>query len=100
VSPKRVLLLAYEYVPDVVERRPPHREAHLAHIAEWHEGGELAMAGAVGDPPTRGMFVFELDDPARVEEFAVADPYVNAGLVTARRIEPLTIVADRPLRDT
>ena len=99
MSAKRVLLLGYEYVPDVLERRAPHREAHLAHIAEWHERGELALAGAVGDPPSGAVFVFELDDPARVEEFAAADPYVAAGLISARRIEPWSIVAHRPLGD-
>jgi uncharacterized protein len=59
----------------------------------------LAIAGAVGDPPSGGVFAFELDDPARVEEFVAADPYVEAGLVRMHRIEPWTIVADRPLRD-
>ena len=34
------------------------------------------------------MLVFEVDDPAEVEEFVAADPYVEAGLVTEWRIEP------------
>jgi hypothetical protein len=99
VSPPRRLLLTYDYVADMRERRAPHRDAHLAHIAAWHERGELALAGAVGDPPTGGLFVFEVADPARVEEFADADPYVAGGLVTARRVEPWTVVAHRPLAD-
>lgn len=99
MSPRRLLLLSYDYIPDVVERRQPHREAHLAHIAAWHERGELALAGAVGDPTHGALFGFDVDDPARVEQFAAADPYVQAGLVTARRIEPWTIVAHRALAD-
>jgi uncharacterized protein YciI len=89
----RLLLLAYEYAPDIVARRAPYRQAHLAHIAAWHDRGELAIAGAFGDPPTGGLFAFALEDRARVEEFVATDPYVVAGLVTSHRIEPWTIVA-------
>jgi uncharacterized protein len=85
-------LLAYDYVEDILERRDPIRPDHLAHIRAWKDDGRLAMAGAVGDPPTGGLFVFEVDDPAAVEEFADADPYVQAGLVTARRIQPWKLV--------
>jgi uncharacterized protein YciI len=93
MSPRRLWTLTYDYVPDIVERRAPHREAHLEHIAEWHERGELVVAGAVGDPPHGALFAFEVDAEARIEEFAAADPYVEAGLVTARRVEPWTVVA-------
>jgi uncharacterized protein YciI len=93
VSPRRLLLLTYEYVPDVLERRPPHRESHLAHVAAAHERGELAIAGAVGDPPRGALFAFDTEDPATIEAFAAADPYVEAGLVAERRIEPWTVVA-------
>ena len=55
------------------------------------------IAGALGDPPRGALFGFAVDDPARVEEFVAADPYVAAGLVTAHRIEPWTVVAHRPL---
>ena len=96
-SPLRCLLLAYEYVPDIVERRAPYREAHLAHVAAWHDRGELAIAGAFGDPPAGALFAFDVEDRARVEEFVAADPYVVVGLVTSHRIEPWAIVAHRPL---
>jgi uncharacterized protein YciI len=93
VSARRLLALTYDYVPDVLERRVPHREAHLAHIAEWHERGELLIAGALGDPPHGGFFAFDVEDPARVEEYVAADPYVEAGLITDHRVEPWTVVA-------
>jgi uncharacterized protein len=97
VSARRLLALGYEYVPDILERRAAYREAHLAHLAEWHERGDLVIAGAVGDPPVGALFAFELDEVARVEEFVAADPYVIAGLVKSSTIEPWTIVAHRPL---
>jgi uncharacterized protein YciI len=83
-------LLRYEYVEDIVERRAPHREAHLAWIARWKEDGQLVMAGAVGDPPTGGLLVFR--DGADVEAFARDDPYAAAELVTAWRVEPWNVV--------
>jgi uncharacterized protein len=90
--PERLHLLHYDYVEDIVEKRAPHREAHLAHAGRWHEDGRIVLAGAVGDPPTGGLLVFRVDDPAEVERFADEDPYVHAGLVTARRVEPWTVV--------
>lgn len=77
----------------MLERRAPHREAHLARIAEWIERGSLLSAGALGDPPTGALFVFGDVPETTVESFADADPYVIAGLVTARRIVPWTVVA-------
>ena len=89
--------LSYAYVPDILDRRPPHRAAHLAQVEEWAGRGELVIAGALGDPPRGALFGFAVDGPARVEEFVAADPYVAAGLVTAHRIEPWNVVAHRPL---
>jgi uncharacterized protein YciI len=90
-------VLTYAYVDDIVELRAPHREAHLAHIERWRSEG-LAMAGATGDPPTGALFVFESDSDEAVREFAQADPYVAAGLVTAAMIEPWNLVAHRNLK--
>ncbi len=90
-GPHRVLV--YDYVADVVERRAPHREAHLAHIAGWIGGRGMLSAGALGDPPTGALFVFGDVPEEAVAEFADGDPYRAAGLVTARRILPWTVVA-------
>ena len=92
-EPRRLLALHYEYVPDILERRAPHREAHLAHVREWEGSGRLLIAGALGDPPQGALFAFDVEDPAAVEEFAAGDPYVEAGLVTGHRVEPWTVVA-------
>ena len=78
-------VLIYDYVDNIVERRAPHRERHLERYREWKADGRLVMGGAIGDPPYGAHIVFDVDDPAQVEEFADADPYVLEGLVTARR---------------
>ena len=94
-----VAVLLYEYVDGMLERRHPHREDHLALVRRFADEGALAIAGATGDPPSGALFVFEAEDDAiaAAESFREADPYVAAGLVVESRIEPLTVVASRPL---
>ena len=83
-------LLHYDYVENIVERRAPHRPAHLELIAKWVEDGRVVAGGATGDPPDGALIVFrETGDP---EEFAAIDPYIRGGLVTAWRVEPWTVV--------
>jgi uncharacterized protein len=89
---RRLLALFYDYVPDILERRAPHREAHLAHANAAAERGELVIAGALGDPPQGAMFAFDVEDGAAIEEFVGTDPYVVADLVTAHRVEPWNVV--------
>jgi hypothetical protein len=85
-------ILFYDYVEDIVERRGPHREAHLAKIRAAKDAGQIVMAGAIGDPPHGGVLVFGGVDPEQIEQFAQTDPYVEAGLVVSRRIEPWNVV--------
>jgi uncharacterized protein len=80
-------ILFYDYVEDILERRGPHREAHLANIAGKRESGQIVMAGPINDPPTGAAIVFKGEDPAVAEAFANEDPYVQAGLVTEWRVE-------------
>lgn len=88
--------LVYEYVPDILERRAPHREAHLAVLRDLHERGALLLAGATGDPVSGALFVFRGSGPAPAEAFVAADPYVAAGLVSAHRIETWTVAVPDP----
>jgi uncharacterized protein len=90
--PERLYLLTYDYVSDVVERRAPHRDEHLAYARRWRDEGRLVMAGAVGDPPHGALLVFRVSDPAVVEAFAEGDPYTAAGLVTGRDVQPWNVV--------
>lgn len=85
-------VLFYDSVEDIVERRQPYRAGHLALANEYHERGELLMAGAWTDPVDGAAFVFFVDDPARIDEFIRRDPYVQHGLVPAWRIRPWTVV--------
>ncbi|MDQ4124118.1 MAG: hypothetical protein M3134_00765 [Actinomycetota bacterium] len=86
-------LLFYDYVENIVERRAPHRQAHLDFIAEWKRDARVVAGGATGDPPTGALIVFsESGDP---EEWVRIDPYVHEGLVTSWRVEPwLNVTGD------
>ncbi|MBB4661927.1 YciI family protein [Conexibacter arvalis] len=92
--PETLFLLHYDYVPDILEKRGPHREGHLAAIARFHEAGKIVLAGAAGDPVHGGLLVFR--DAADIEGYLAEDPYVDAGLVTAHRVEPWTVVTPLP----
>ncbi len=85
-------IMFYRYVEDILDRRAPHREAHLARIAAERDAGRVIMAGALGDPPRGAAIVFTDVEPEEIERFAEGDPYVRAGLVTERRIEPWNLV--------
>ncbi len=94
VSLTRRHVLIYEYVTEnVIERRAPHRAAHIGLIREWTADGRILMGGALGDPPHGAHIVFAAESPADAEEFASRDPYVSSGLVTRWRVEPWNVVA-------
>jgi uncharacterized protein YciI len=74
-------LLFYEGVEAYAERRAPFRPAHLAHIREALERGELLQAGAYAEPVDGSVLLFRAASAAVVEEFARRDPFVQNGVV-------------------
>ncbi len=85
-------LLFYTYVPDVLERRPQFRGAHLAHARAALARGELKLAGAFAGPVDGAALFFEAESKSVVERFAAADPYVSGGLVTKWTVREWTTV--------
>ncbi len=82
-------VLGYEYVENMLERRVPHRDAHLARVQVERDAGRIVMAGPLGDPPSGALLVFADAVPVeKIDAFVAGDPYVEAGLVTGWRIEP------------
>ena len=88
--PETLHALIYDYPADILERRAPYRDEHLARIAAWHADGRIVIAGAMGDPPQSGLIVFR--DAAEAAAFPAGDPYVTAGLVMGHRVIPWTVV--------
>ncbi|MGA2013199.1 MAG: YciI family protein [Solirubrobacteraceae bacterium] len=85
-------LLLYTYVEDMVDRRGPYREAHLQRIQSEKHAGRIVMAGALGTPPTGGAMVWRGASEQDIRQFAEADPYAGAGLITEVRVEPWNLV--------
>lgn len=85
-------VLMYDYVDDVLAKRAPHREQHLALLRQLHEQGKLLMAGALDNPVDGAIIVFRGDDPKVAEAFVGADPYVKNHLVTKWRIRAWNVV--------
>jgi len=85
-------LLFYDYVENIIERRAPHREAHLALVGGYVDRGELILGGAFADPVDGAVIVFKVEDKSKIEAFVEKDPYVANGLVTGWRIREWTVV--------
>jgi uncharacterized protein YciI len=82
--------LFYDTVDNFVERRQPHRAAHLAQADAAHRDGSLLLAGAL--KPSGALLVFRAEDARAAERFAEADPYVRNGLVTGWRVHEWAVV--------
>ncbi|HTP18162.1 MAG TPA: YciI family protein [Solirubrobacteraceae bacterium] len=83
-------ILFYDYVADILERRAPHRDAHLALIRAAKDDGRILLAGPLGDPPHGAAIVFK--DRTAAEAFPESDPYVTNGLVTDWQVDPWAVV--------
>ena len=96
MSGMKTWILNYEYVPDILEKRTPYREAHLKLATDLKNEGLLISGGPVleGDPlaPTGAVFLFNAPTKAVVESFVAADPYCRAGLVPSFSIKEYSVV--------
>jgi uncharacterized protein len=62
------------YCEDVIEKRAPFREAHLAGLATQKESGVLITIGPTKDL-TKVFAIYEAEDEAAVRQLVEADPY-------------------------
>mmetsp|Transcript_105295 Transcript_105295/g.293221 ORF Transcript_105295/g.293221 Transcript_105295/m.293221 type:complete len:124 (+) Transcript_105295:3-374(+) len=89
-------VLRYVYVEDVLERRVPHRAAHIALTKSYADRGQLLLGGAL-DPPDAAYILFKVDSRAEVEAFVKADPYVKNGIVVSHEIRDWNVVVGAAL---
>jgi uncharacterized protein YciI len=88
-------LLIYDYIEDYVPKRAAVRAEHLKLIQQAYDRGEIAIAGAFGEPYRGGVLVFRGESPQAAEAFAKADPYVRTGVVSKWEVRPwLTVIGD------
>jgi uncharacterized protein YciI len=85
-------LVTYHYVPEMAERRTPHREAHIAWLRAGAEAGHLVLAGALQDPVDTGVLIFQAGDAHAVRRLLVDDPYAAANLIVGTSIRQIALV--------
>jgi uncharacterized protein len=59
---------------DVLEKRAPHREAHLAGLRQQKTDGILVTIGPTKDL-TKVFAIYEADDEKQVRHLVESDPY-------------------------
>lgn len=86
-----------EDVTDSLEKRKSVRDAHLARLNSLRDGGRLILAGPHPaldneDPGPAGftgsLIVAEFDSQAAAQQWADADPYIDAGVYARVNVKP------------
>ncbi|GII23414.1 YciI family protein [Planosporangium mesophilum] len=85
-------LVLYTYVPDMEQRRAPHRQDHLAWIRDLADKGTLLVAGAAQEPVDTGVLVVRAADAHEVRRLLLDDPYALANLITGVVVRPFGLV--------
>ena len=88
-------MLTYTYVPEMTERRQPHRAAHLARLEAARDQGLLLLAGAFADPVDGALLLFEADDAGQIYTWMAGDPYCQAGLIRSAAVRELNVAVRR-----
>ena len=60
---------------NILERRAPFREAHLALAKNYIDRGEIVLARVFSDPVDGAVLIFKVDDRSSIKEFGSKDPY-------------------------
>lgn len=69
------------YCADVLEKRDPYRQAHLAGLAAQKETGVLITIGPTKDV-TKVFGIYQAETEASVRQLIEADPYWQHGIWT------------------
>ncbi len=86
-----------EDVPDSLEKRKSVRALHIARLDELKNQGRLVLAGphpAVDSPDpgdagfTGSLIIAEFDSQQHAQEWADADPYIEAGVYAKVVVKP------------
>jgi uncharacterized protein YciI len=68
------------------EEASASQDAHLSHLADLHEAGQLIAAGPLGHPELRGLIVLA-GPPQEVEKLLAEDPAVQIGRFSVKTME-------------
>lgn len=82
-------LLTYNYVPDMLKKRTPHRDTHIAYAIAFESKG-LLLGGALQNPIDSGILLFYSDE-STVRAYAENDPYFKNNLITSYSIREIML---------
>lgn len=74
------VVMHYEVAPEGLPRAREHFAAHRARPDEFHQRGDLLMAGPFANPVEGAPGIFA--NRAAAEEFIQGDPFVQNGVVS------------------
>jgi uncharacterized protein YciI len=92
---QKTFMLTYTYVPEMAERRQPHRAAHLAKLESARDDGLLLLAGAYTDPVDGAVLLFEAEDAGKILAWVGGDPYNQAGLIRRAEVREINVAVRR-----
>jgi hypothetical protein len=90
-APSKTFAVTYHFVPDIVEKRDPYREAHRERLRHSERVGLLLTGGAFSDPFDGALLIVRGQSLDEVRAWADQDPYVEAGLVSGISVRRMTI---------
>lgn len=82
-------VVTYRYVPEMEERRTPHRQEHLHWLRELAGAGRMILAGATLDPVESAILVVRAEDMFAVRRLLLDDPYAKANLIVDVAVRPI-----------
>ena len=89
-------LLIYELTDDYFARRHEDGGEHIQLALAACARGEMVLGGALIEPISHGVYLFESDSPAVAEQFAQRDSYVRRGFVRSWEVRQwMTVVGDQ-----
>ena len=82
-----VLLLTNPDAPELDDEEAARlQDAHMSHLADLHEAGQLLAAGPLLDPELRGLNIMK-GTPDEARSLLEQDPAVRIGRFTVKTIE-------------
>lgn len=79
------ILMFYEVTPEGMAKAAAHYSEHVVRLQQFHQRGELLMAGPYGNPPTGALGIFT--SRAAADEFVRGDPFFVHGIIDRYRLE-------------
>jgi len=78
-------VLTGTYCADVLEKRAPHRQAHLDRLAQLKVAGKVVTIGPTKDL-TKVFGVYDVESEAEVRRLVEEDPYWQHGIWTSYEV--------------